>query len=96
MRRCRLRCCGGTEGPKETLTASEECGEEVGREAHGRHDHDVHGRVAVEPEPVLPQERLSAGRRTHPVEGLENYEEMMRLLTTEKQAVKVYVKVRPM
>ena len=32
---------------------------------------------------------------SHPVEGLENYDEMMRLLTTEKQAVKVYVQVRP-
>ncbi|MCZ6796002.1 MAG: glucose 1-dehydrogenase [Planctomycetota bacterium] len=31
---------------------------------------------------------------SHPVEGLENYEEMMRLLTSEKQAVKVYVQVK--
>jgi threonine dehydrogenase-like Zn-dependent dehydrogenase len=31
---------------------------------------------------------------SHPLEGLESYREMMRLLTTEKQAVKVYVKVR--
>ena len=30
---------------------------------------------------------------THPVEGLERYEEMMRLLTTAKDAIKVYVKV---
>ena len=30
---------------------------------------------------------------THPVAGLERYEEMMHLLTTEKQAVKVYVEV---
>ena len=30
---------------------------------------------------------------THPVEGLENYKEMMRLLTEEKQAIKVYVNV---
>ena len=31
---------------------------------------------------------------THPVAGLERYEEMMHLLTTEKQAVKVYVEVK--
>lgn len=30
---------------------------------------------------------------THPVEGLENYAEMMRLLTEEKSAIKVYVNV---
>jgi threonine dehydrogenase-like Zn-dependent dehydrogenase len=30
---------------------------------------------------------------THPVEGLENYREMMRLLTQEKGAIKVYVNV---
>jgi threonine dehydrogenase-like Zn-dependent dehydrogenase len=30
---------------------------------------------------------------THPVTGLENYRDMMRLLTTEKQAIKVYVTV---
>ena len=28
---------------------------------------------------------------THPVEGLENYEEMIRLLTEEKGEIKVYV-----
>jgi threonine dehydrogenase-like Zn-dependent dehydrogenase len=33
---------------------------------------------------------------THPIDGLENYSEMMRQLTEEKQAVKVYVKVREM
>ena len=33
---------------------------------------------------------------THPVEGLESYSEMMRQLTEEKQAVKVYVKVKEM
>jgi threonine dehydrogenase-like Zn-dependent dehydrogenase len=30
---------------------------------------------------------------THPVTGLESYRDMMRLLTTEKQAIKVYVTV---
>ncbi len=30
---------------------------------------------------------------THPVTGLESYEDMMRLLTTEKNAIKVYVNV---
>jgi threonine dehydrogenase-like Zn-dependent dehydrogenase len=30
---------------------------------------------------------------THPVKGLESYEEMMRLLTTEKGAIKVFVNV---
>ena len=30
---------------------------------------------------------------THPVDGLENYKEMMRLLTEEKQAIKVFVNV---
>ncbi|HSF67173.1 MAG TPA: hypothetical protein VLA67_07050, partial [Nitrospiraceae bacterium] len=30
---------------------------------------------------------------THPVTGLENYQDMMRMLTTEKQAIKVYVTV---
>ena len=32
---------------------------------------------------------------THPVKGLENYAEMMRLLTEEKNAIKVYVEVEP-
>ena len=30
---------------------------------------------------------------THPVQGLENYNEMIRLLTEEKNAIKVYVEV---
>jgi threonine dehydrogenase-like Zn-dependent dehydrogenase len=30
---------------------------------------------------------------THPVRGLDNYEEMMRLLTEEKEAIKVFVEV---
>ena len=30
---------------------------------------------------------------THPVEGLDNYEEMIRLLTEEKSAIKVFVEV---
>jgi threonine dehydrogenase-like Zn-dependent dehydrogenase len=30
---------------------------------------------------------------THPVQGLDNYAEMMRLLTEEKDAIKVYVEV---
>ncbi len=30
---------------------------------------------------------------THPVDGLENYAEMMRLLTEEKGAIKVFVNV---
>ena len=30
---------------------------------------------------------------THPVDGLDNFEEMMRLLTTEKNAIKVFVNV---
>ncbi len=30
---------------------------------------------------------------THPVAGLENYQEMMRILTTERSAIKVYVNV---
>ena len=30
---------------------------------------------------------------THPVEGLDNYKEMMRLLVEEKDALKVYVNV---
>jgi threonine dehydrogenase-like Zn-dependent dehydrogenase len=30
---------------------------------------------------------------THPVKGLDNYEEMIRLLTEEKNAVKVFVEV---
>jgi len=33
---------------------------------------------------------------THPVQGLENYQQMMNLLTTEKNAIKVYVEVAPM
>lgn len=32
---------------------------------------------------------------THPVAGLENYQEMMSTLTTEKHAIKVYVNVTP-
>lgn len=28
---------------------------------------------------------------THPVVGLENYQEMMQMLTTERNAIKVYV-----
>ena len=32
---------------------------------------------------------------THPVEGLERYDEMMRLLTTAKDAIKVFVNVSP-
>jgi glucose 1-dehydrogenase len=30
---------------------------------------------------------------THPVTGLENYQEMMQRLTTERSAIKVYVNV---
>jgi glucose 1-dehydrogenase len=30
---------------------------------------------------------------THPVQGLDNYQEMIRLLTEEKGAVKVFVEV---
>ncbi len=30
---------------------------------------------------------------THPVNGLDRYEDMMRILTTEKSASKVYVNV---
>jgi hypothetical protein len=30
---------------------------------------------------------------THPVEGLDNYQDMMRLLTQEKGAIKVFVNV---
>ena len=30
---------------------------------------------------------------THPVQGLDNYEEMIRLLTEEKGAVKMFVEV---
>jgi hypothetical protein len=30
---------------------------------------------------------------THPVEGLDDYEEMIRLLSEEKGAIKVYVEV---
>ncbi len=30
---------------------------------------------------------------THPVRGLDNYKEMMRLLTEEKEAIKVFVEV---
>jgi hypothetical protein len=30
---------------------------------------------------------------THPVKGLENYQEMMRLLTEEKGAIKVFMNV---
>ena len=33
---------------------------------------------------------------THPVKGLENYQEMMNLLTTAKGAIKVYVEVAQM
>ena len=33
---------------------------------------------------------------SHPVEGLNQYEELMRLLTTEKQAVKVFMQVKPL
>jgi len=32
---------------------------------------------------------------THPVEGLERYDEMMRLLTTARDAIKVFVNVSP-
>ena len=31
---------------------------------------------------------------THPVEGLDNYGEMIRLLTEEKAAIKVFVEVK--
>ena len=37
-----------------------EAGDDVGDHAHRRQNHDVHGRVAVEPEQVLPQQRLPA------------------------------------
>ena len=37
-----------------------ERGDDVGDHAHRRQDHDVHGRVRVEPEQVLPQQRLAA------------------------------------
>jgi glucose 1-dehydrogenase len=30
---------------------------------------------------------------THPVTGLENYQEMMQTLTTERSAIKVFVNV---
>lgn len=33
---------------------------------------------------------------SHPVEGLDEYEKMMQLLTTEKQAVKVFLQVKPL
>ena len=32
---------------------------------------------------------------THPVTGLENYQEMISTLTTEKNAIKVFVNVTP-
>ena len=32
---------------------------------------------------------------THRVAGLDRYEEMMRLLTDEKDAIKIYVEVAP-
>jgi threonine dehydrogenase-like Zn-dependent dehydrogenase len=33
---------------------------------------------------------------THPVQGLENFQQMMQLLTTEKGAIKVFVEVAPL
>ena len=41
--------------------------DDVGDHAHGRQDHDVHGRVRVEPEQVLPQQRLAAAGAGVPV-----------------------------
>ena len=43
---------------------------------------------------ILKQYQLvSADRLTNPVDGLDNYQEMMRLLVEEKSALKVYVNV---
>ena len=43
--------------------APREAGEHFGDDAHRRQDHDVDGRMAVEPEQVLKQQRIAAGRR---------------------------------
>ena len=40
-----------------------EAGDHFAHHAHARQDHDVHGRVRVEPEEVLEQERVAAQRR---------------------------------
>ena len=37
-----------------------EAGNELADHSHGRQDHDVNGRMGVEPEQVLKQERVSA------------------------------------
>ena len=37
-----------------------EATDDVGDHAHRRQDHDVHGRMGIEPEQVLPQQRLPA------------------------------------
>ena len=43
--------------------APREAGEHLGDDAHRRQDHDVDGRMAVEPEQVLEQQRIAAGGR---------------------------------
>ena len=40
-----------------------EAADDLARDAHGRHDHDVDGRMRVEPEQVLEQQRIAAQRR---------------------------------
>jgi hypothetical protein len=41
----------------------EKRGDELADHAHGRQDHDVDGRVRVEPEEVLEEHRVAAERR---------------------------------
>ena len=44
-----------------------EDGQDLADHAHRRQDHDVDGRVRVEPEHVLPEDRVAAGRRVEEV-----------------------------
>jgi hypothetical protein len=48
----------GDEGVAEDALAAE-AGDELADHAHGRQDHDVDGRVTVEPEDVLKQHGVS-------------------------------------
>ena len=70
------------DGEHHRLVAEErlagERGDDVRDHAHRGQDHDVHRRVRVEPEQVLPEQRLSAtddrrGVRDRPADGLKKF-----------------------
>ena len=54
-------------GPVAEQLPPSERADDVGHHAHGRQNHDVNGRVGVEPKEMLPQERLAATRTGAPV-----------------------------